>query len=96
VTLYCTSDLSRLSTREIPDKVEGSEIAIGGGKFSIEDREWRWKYPDSNKKSVSLVAETAGGTKTTALGSQKGAFGSENACRRQFFRRSATKLRNRN
>jgi hypothetical protein len=39
-----------------------------------------------------LVDETAGGTKTTALGSRKGAFGSENACRRQFFRRSATKL----
>jgi hypothetical protein len=29
------------------------------------------------KYSVSLVAETAGGTKTTALGSQKGAFGSK-------------------
>jgi hypothetical protein len=42
---------------------------------------------------IGLVAETAGGTKTTALGSQKGEFGSENACRRQFFRRLATKLR---
>jgi hypothetical protein len=66
---------------------------------------WRKHFPDQHGKTprfsrgrrldllfLSLVAETAGGTKTTALGNQKAAFGSENACRRQFFRRSATKL----